>query len=373
VRRISWILFVLLDAALVAAFLAGYSAWYVPPYVLWWLELFAIVLPYVSLLVLPALLVAALARKWGLTALHLLLVVLIVPRFVPLRTWGYFREPSDKDLVVMTFNIPNSELLDGNGRQRLSALDALVEAERPHVIALQESGIRVGGRKIRSDPHIASLDSLPGYDIAAPQDVRKRVVIHQPLVARIETGDQTQAIMSLDIPGIEPTYVVRTPFTWAGKQAVHYNIHLQSFEAPNYAAPDPARLSPRWWLERLAVSRQSFITRAREAEAIWRMLNEEELPFIVSGDFNSTPHSWSYRHIARGLSDAYKSAGTGWGATWHARFPFARIDFTLASPEWEAVAAHVPDVVLSDHKPVIARLRWRDLGEGERASGREGE
>lgn len=356
-RRLFWILFVLLDLALIAAFMAGYLAWYIPPHVLWITELFAVALPYLSLLIFPALCVVALARKRGLVALHLVLVALIVFRFVPLRTWGYFRTPGDDDLIVMTFNVPNSELLNGYGQ--LSALDALVEAERPHLIALQESAIKIGRSGLRPDPDIASLDSLPGYDIAVPKWTSKRVAIRQPLVARIETGEQTQAALSVDIPGIQPTYVVRTPFTWQGRQAVHYNIHLQSFEAPKYAAPDPVRLSPRWWLDRLAVSRRSFLVRAQEARAIRRMLDEEELPFIVSGDFNSAPHSWTYRHIARGLIDAYKSAGTGWGATWHARFPFARIDFILASPDWEAVAATVPDVVLSDHKPLIARLRWR--------------
>lgn len=370
-RRILWILFVLLDVALIAAFLLGYSAWFFPPYILWWTELFAIVLPYLSMLVFLALIIVALARKRWLVALHVLLVVLIVVRFVPIRTWGFFREPGDEDLVVMTFNVPNSDILNRNGEY--DALDALVLAERPHLIALQESAVKVRKSGLRPDPDIASLDSLPGYDIAMPRHVSNRDVIRQPMVARIETGEQTQEVMSLDIPGIQPTFVVRTPFTWQGRQAVHYNIHLQSFEAPRHAAPDPARLSPRWWLARLAVSQRSFIVRAREAEAIRRMLDAEDLPFIVSGDFNSAPHSWSYRRIARGLSDAFKSTGTGWGATWHARFPFARIDFILASPEWEPVASKVPDVVLSDHKPLIARLRWADSGEREQVSGREGE
>mgnify|MGYP006177651277 CR=1 FL=1 len=82
---------------------------------------------------------------------------------------------------------------------------------------------------------------------------------------------------------------------------------------------------------------------------------------LVVGDFNSTMHHWEYRQVARGLRNVFTMRGRAWGATYHAALPLVRIDHILASPEWEVVSARVPTAhAFSDHRPVVARLRWRD-------------
>ena len=79
---------------------------------------------------------------------------------------------------------------------------------------------------------------------------------------------------------------------------------------------------------------------------------------LVAGDFNSTPHQWAYRHIAQGLR-----AGGG-GATFPAWRPLVQIDHVLAGPAWciEATTVLRPRAgrLISDHRPVVAQLRWRD-------------
>ncbi len=95
-------------------------------------------------------------------------------------------------------------------------------------------------------------------------------------------------------------------------------------------------------------------------EQIRAMLAQETLPLIVSGDFNSTPHNWVYYGLADGLVDAFRVAGRGWGATYHADFPVARIDHVLVSRAWKVVQAHVSKAPYSDHLPLVVRLRWRE-------------
>ena len=158
-------------------------------------------------------------------------------------------------------------------------------------------------------------------------------------------------------------YFVRTRFRWQGRDAVLYNLHMRSFGSRKPWKDDVALLRPATLVSYLQQFRQAYMDRAWEAEQLHAMMREEELPMLVVGDFNSTPHSWVYRRMSDGMQDAFLTAGRGWGATYHTHLPVTRIDFILASPEWEVVSAHVPAVALSDHRPVVARLRWR--GEAE--------
>ena len=106
--------------------------------------------------------------------------------------------------------------------------------------------------------------------------------------------------------------------------------------------------------------------RAEElARGIRARIEAETLPVVISGDFNATRHNWAYRHIARGFQDAFVEQGEGWSATYHSERPLVRIDHILVGPEWEVVRAYVPPSteIVSDHRPLVARIRWRDAAE----------
>ena len=59
---------------------------------------------------------------------------------------------------------------------------------------------------------------------------------------------------------------------------------------------------------------------------------------LVLGDFNLTEREQAYGELARGLQDAQRVAGSGWGATWAPQQaggsdrPLLRIDYQLAGP-----------------------------------------
>jgi endonuclease/exonuclease/phosphatase family metal-dependent hydrolase len=110
------------------------------------------------------------------------------------------------------------------------------------------------------------------------------------------------------------------------------------------------------WKEALRAYRNDFRVRAEQARVLKQHLKAEPHPFIVCGDFNSTPYTWVYAHVTRGLQDAFSQKGRGWSATYPARFPLVRIDYILASKEWGVRGAHVDRTVSSDHLPVVAEL-----------------
>lgn len=87
-------------------------------------------------------------------------------------------------------------------------------------------------------------------------------------------------------------------------------------------------------------------------------------PVIVAGDFNAPPRSSSARaYAAAGLLDAHAAVGAGFGHTWPAgklpRFvPGVRIDAVWSGGGLVPVACEVAADTGSDHRPVVADLRF---------------
>ncbi len=357
-RRLFWSVFVLFDGAVLALAAAGWSAAYLDPRPFWLAALAAVGLPVTALVLVGLAAVLALRRRWAAVVLHAVVLGVVALRIVPVERLGARPEPADDDLVVMTLNAPRY----GDSAERLTAAVAdLVAAERPDLLALQEVEAE-HDRRPPYRPVIVSYvqpaaDSL-GYRLAIPEGATEL-----PLLLRLGAPgdfavlDQAQYVLGEADPGA--SRYVRTHFRWHGREGVHYNLHLRSFgvEKPWDTTLRPA---PRTWMALLRRYRTAYQRRAAEVEQIAARLAAETLPVVLSGDLNATPDNWAYRQLAAGRTDAFRAAGTGWGGTYRADRPLVRIDVVLADPAWEAVAAHVPKVEFSDHRPVVARLRWRE-------------
>jgi vancomycin resistance protein VanJ len=77
---------------------------------------------------------------------------------------------------------------------------------------------------------------------------------------------------------------------------------------------------------------------------------------VVMGDFNGTANDRSLAPITSTLRSAQGAAGYGFGFTWPARFPMARIDQILVRGV-EPTKAWVLPATGSDHRPVVAEIR----------------
>ena len=162
---------------------------------------------------------------------------------------------------------------------------------------------------------------------------------------------------------------IQPPGTWRGAQyavvelagrRIHLlNLHfISSSGILNWG-------SPRSGIER------TYARREREARAYRALIAGLEGPIIVAGDLNTTDQTTAYRSLMRGLRDAYRVAGWGWGHTYPARpqrwgrlsIParLLRIDYIAYSPaDFDAERAYLgPWDGVSDHLPVVARLRLR--------------
>lgn len=345
----------------VLAFLFGYASPYLPPAPFWWTSLLSTVLAYLAVLALVAAVSARIAfgRRWTLPLV--LVGILIFVRFVPFsRLTASAVMPSDEDLVVMSFNAPvRGPDPDTLARTTLQ----IVQRVEPDLLALQEPAIWIQEeqKERRATAHIqAVIDSLD-YWAPTPTGEGAQHTILQPVLARFPLGRTMRYTFSSYHGSPKPTYVTRAPFTWKGREAVLYNVHLHT-TGERKPWHEPANvLRPSVWIDYFMQYRDSYIRRTSEARQLRELIEQERMPVVVAGDFNSTVHGWELRHVMKGLKDVFSARGKGWGGTYHARFPVFRIDHILVSPEWEIVSARVPDMpTLSDHRPVVTRIRWRE-------------
>jgi endonuclease/exonuclease/phosphatase family metal-dependent hydrolase len=155
----------------------------------------------------------------------------------------------------------------------------------------------------------------------------------------------------------------------AGKDTFRiFNNHLQSFHLHRMersflneltaASEDKETLSE---LRDISLSlRQGFIRRASQAQAVKARINVSPYPVIITGDFNDTPVSYSYRKIRKGLNDAFVSSGYGAGFTYKGNYPPNRIDYILYDNALECRQFDIVKVKYSDHYPIIAYFRKKN-------------
>jgi vancomycin resistance protein VanJ len=89
--------------------------------------------------------------------------------------------------------------------------------------------------------------------------------------------------------------------------------------------------------------------RLQQSEILAREIAATNHPVILGGDLNSTPIYRSNRPLRDLLNDAWTEAGFGFGYTYHASLPFARIDAVLHKG-FRTVSAEVIKVSNSDHR-----------------------
>ncbi|MFF9352485.1 endonuclease/exonuclease/phosphatase family protein [Streptomyces sp. NPDC014734] len=102
-----------------------------------------------------------------------------------------------------------------------------------------------------------------------------------------------------------------------------------------------------------------FATQRRDEAAakLAEAVRAEPLPrVVVAGDLNGTPDDTSLRPLTGHLRSAQRTAGQGFGFTWPAAFPVARIDQILVRGVTPTASSTLPRTS-SDHLPVTASLR----------------
>ncbi|MBX3358636.1 MAG: endonuclease/exonuclease/phosphatase family protein [Phycisphaeraceae bacterium] len=233
-------------------------------------------------------------------------------------------------LTIMSANLLFS-------RAEPSRLKALVDAERPDVIVLQEytlDGADAIRRVLSGDyPHMIEQPQENAYGQAV---FSKRSFTQPPrLYPEGAVWDCPQILSVVEV---------------GGRRVGIMDIHLY----------------PPGSYNNVVGHRLQAATLARHIRAVLASGTLDGL--VLAGDFNATPESPHLGAIrGAGLAAAHDQAGIGRGATWPnvtmARFaPGIRIDQILLSDSLACTDSRVLDRIGSDHRPIVARVGWRRAG-----------
>ncbi|MFJ8359840.1 endonuclease/exonuclease/phosphatase family protein [Streptomyces sp. NPDC093984] len=265
-------------------------------------------LPWLGIVGVPLLLILALVRK-SATAL----IAVLVPVTVWLNLFGGLlgdKSGTGGDLTVATHNV-NADNPDPSGTARD------VAASGADVLALEE----------------LKTSAVPVYERALASTYRYHSV------------QGTVGLWSkYPLSGVEP---VDIKLGWT--RAMRATVNTPEGEVAVYVAHMP---SVRVKLAAGFTARQ----RDTSADALGEAIAEEKLSkVILLGDLNGTMNDRALNAVTSQMRSTQGAAGSGFGFSWPASFPMARIDQIMVKGI-EPVSSWTLPRTGSDHLPVAARV-----------------
>ncbi|MCX4574613.1 endonuclease/exonuclease/phosphatase family protein [Streptomyces sp. NBC_01571] len=270
-------------------------------------------LPWLGLFV-PVLLVLALVRKSASA-----LIAVLLPAIVWLNLFGGLlvdRTGSGGDLTVATHNV-NAENPDPSGTARD------VAASGADVVALEE----------------LTATAVPTYEKALAATYRYHSV------------QGTVGLWSkYPLTGARP---VDIKLGWT--RAMRATVATPDGGVAVYVAHLP---SVRVKLEAGFTARQ----RDRSADALGEAIADEPLKRVVLlGDLNGTMNDRALNGVTSQMRSTQGAAGSGFGFSWPASFPMARIDQIMVKGIEPVTSWTLPETT-SDHLPIAARVKVAATG-----------
>ncbi len=141
-----------------------------------------------------------------------------------------------------------------------------------------------------------------------------------------------------------------------------YNVHFQSIrfqpEDYKYIKKVTQKIDTDVEASRRIGSRlkAAFLKRSSQVKIIKDHAKNCKTPYLVAGDFNDTPISYTVSSMSEGLKNSFREKGSGFGITYNGDFPNFQIDYILVSPAFKVKNYRIIDKKLSDHYAVRSDL-----------------
>jgi len=240
-----------------------------------------------------------------------------------------------QEFTVMTYNIYHGEHAENPGKSNLGKIASLIDEHEPDLVALQEvdsmtrrSAQLVSGGPVDQVQELAEMTGMHGYFGKA---------------ISFDGGGYGVGILSRD-PADVLVYKLPLPEEGEARRLITLRTSLNGAE---------------FVFAGTHLCHESQENRLAQVEAICDILDNEEVPVIVGGDFNFIPGSTSYKAIRNCFRDAAADVGKPL-LTYPAGAPDKRIDYVFFSgnSEWKVVNVEVARSTASDHSALLVTFTW---------------
>ncbi len=261
--------------------------------------------------------------------------------------------PPEGSIKVLSYNIYN--YLTWESADQPCPISDYIVRENADIVCLVESSIwGAKERKIDSiyTRHYAYRDSssrgggddridiLSRFPIIGKERIDYSSRSNHSVAFRLKTEDDTITVIINHFQSIGLSSEERTQF----KEMVKGGVQR-----------DAAKQESQQILRKLA---EASAVRAPQADAVAHYIDERPgESFIVVGDFNDSPLSYTRRTLAERLTDCYVATGNGPGISYHYNAFFVRIDNIMCSRNFTPYACRVDNTIkASDHYPIVCWL-----------------
>lgn len=232
-------------------------------------------------------------------------------------------------MLILTYNIAGNR---GRGRpQHLEDVAALILESGADVVGLQEV-VDHGGME-QPEKILARLTGMQAQFQAA--HLGKRHILGNAVLSR----EPILESRSYELPGRFPERRMLSEVVTSvrGLRVTVFNTHL------------------------VHLARAGALIRRVQATEVARRMQTCEHPHVLVGDLNAAPNAGELLAVRTlcGLQDTLHGL-----RSWPARRPLIQYDHIWPGPGWELEFARILDPHVSDHRPVLARLRWNGNGAG---------
>ena len=337
----------------------------------WFISLLAFFFPLFLILLLVFLLIWLFVRKRYvfISLLCLLIGWKNIHAFFgfSLATHDFSRKDSSS-LRVLTWNVRSwdeftTKKLDASGH-RLPMLK-LVGTQHADVLCFQEffepadttkSNIRYIQRELQFPYYYFSRDfrfRINKYEMGTIIFSKYPIIQTYQTRFNADTNIKTESLIAADIEVNQK--IIRI-----------YTTHLQSvlFKAKDFRNVEIIRNAEDSMLQAsrsLAKKLKGALgLRGYQADTVRRQLDACTSPYIICGDFNDVPNSYTYFHIRGNLQDAFIAKSFGIGRSYIHISPTLRIDYILPSMDFKVIQAMKITSPYSDHHAVITDLQLQD-------------
>jgi endonuclease/exonuclease/phosphatase family metal-dependent hydrolase len=355
-------LVLLLNVILSLSLLTGYLARIVDPKTIWEFAFFGLAYPFLLTANIIMLLYWLLRRRWY----WLISLLCIACGWNVLNDSIGFRSstadaprPSVPEAIrVMTYNVHDFKRYGSKNdiSTKHDILD-IINREQPDILGIQEFYTRTQGQYDMRDSIMQIMQNAYYYfepvifnkkEALGIAMFSKYPIVGHGLIQFVDRASENACIY-IDVKKGDRQFRV-------------YSVHLQSirFDPEDYKYMNsithngPTDMTSA---RRLGSKlKTAFIKRSAQVVKIKLDAAQCSYPYIISGDFNDTPASYAVSCMSKGLKNAFREKGAGFGRTYNGNFPNFQIDYILASPQFDVASYEIIEKKLSDHFPVRSDL-----------------
>lgn len=378
IRKLTKRFFIILNIVAVVIFLVACLTAYCNPFTYWLVALLGVGFIFITISVFLFFIFWLLFRsQWALFSLAALLIgwfqIHAVFGFNPFSSFNKIKPP--KSFRVLTWNVSRWDEMNKQSKKGVSyrlKMFEFIKNQDADIVCFQEFF-----ESRRTDlfdlniPYITSQLNYPYYYFARDHVPVNGIYEHGVAVfSRYPIIDTFR----LRYPGPDSLKgkesLIRATIDINGLKINVFTTHLQSFlfsgkeyrGLKNIKRADDKDSIVEASKGIIAKFRRSYGLRSLQADLVRSQLDNSKYPEIICGDFNDVPNSYTYFTIKGERQDAFVNRSFGLGRTFVFISPTLRIDYILASKQFEILQYKKTKLPYSDHFPVMADFRF---GEGK--------